>query len=82
MVYHGKFRHTLGRVQHIDLMSIIDIFYTDYRLDTQNVLLTILGLQGIKRFVQYLDSHPHKLVFYPFNYYDGSNIIRLTWSGN
>ena len=27
-------------------------------------------------------SHPHTPIFYPFNYYDGSNVIRLTWSGN
>ena len=24
---------------------------------------------------------PHKPIFYPSNYYDGSNFIRLTWSG-
>ena len=29
-----------------------------------------------------MDSHPHKLIFYLSNYYDGSNVIRLTWSGN
>ena len=26
MEYHGKFEHTLGRIQHVDIMSIIDIF--------------------------------------------------------
>ena len=26
MEYHGKFGHTLGRIQHITIMSIIDIF--------------------------------------------------------
>ena len=40
------------------------------------------GFQGIKRCVQYLASHPRKPIFYPSNYYDGSHIIRLTWSGN
>ena len=25
---------------------------------------------------------PHKPIFYPSTYYDGSNVIRLTWSGN
>ena len=27
-------------------------------------------------------SHPHKTIIYPYNSYYGSNIIRLTWSGN
>ena len=27
-------------------------------------------------------SHPHKPIFYPSNYYDGSNVISLTWSRN
>ena len=26
--------------------------------------------------------HPYKPIFYPYNYYYGSNVIRLTWSGN
>ena len=26
--YHGKFGHTLGRIQHIALMSRIDICYS------------------------------------------------------
>ena len=43
---------------------------------------TIPGFQFIKLWVQYLASHPNKSIFYPSNYYDGSNIIRLTWSGN
>ena len=43
---------------------------------------TLPGFQGIKRCVQYLASHPHKPIFYPSNSYDGSNVIRLTWSGN
>ena len=38
--------------------------------------------RGIKRCVQYLASCPHKPIFYPSNYYDGSNVIRLIWSGN
>ena len=44
--------------------------------------LTLPGFQGIKRCVQYLASHPHKSIFYPSNYYDASNVIRLTWNGN
>ena len=27
-------------------------------------------------------SHPHKPIFYPSNSYDGSNFIRIIWSGN
>ena len=42
----------------------------------------ITGFQGITLCIQYLDSNPHKPIFYPYNYYDGSNVIRLTWSGN
>ena len=38
--------------------------------------------KGFKICVQYLDIHPHKPIFYPYNYYDGSNIIRLTRRGN
>ena len=32
MEYHGKFGHTIGRIQHIALMSIIGICYTVWRL--------------------------------------------------
>ena len=34
MEYHGKFGHTLGIIQHIALISIIDIFYATCRLET------------------------------------------------
>ena len=43
---------------------------------------TLPSFQGIKQRVQYLASHPHKPIFYPSNSYDGSNVTRLTWSGN
>ena len=82
MEYHGKIGHTLERIQHISLMIIIDIFYTTCRLANQTVAPTFLGLQGIKRCVQYLASIPHKPIFYPYNSYDGSNFVRLTWSGD
>ena len=82
MEYHGKFGHTLGRIQKIALMSRIDLCYANCRLSTQTVAPNLPGFQGIKRCVQYLASHPHKPIFHPYNYYDGSNIIRLTWSGN
>ena len=78
MEYHGKFGHTLGRIQHISNMIRIEIFYTVCHLGTQTVAPTLTGFQGIKRCIQYTDSHLHKPIFYPYNYYDGSNIIRLT----
>ena len=43
---------------------------------------TIPGFHGIKSSVQYLYSHPHKPIFYPSNYYDGSNFVKLIWSEN
>ena len=43
---------------------------------------TLPGFQGIKRCVKYLAIHPHKPILYPSYSYDGSNVIRLTWSGN
>ena len=63
-------------------MSIIDLCYATCSLATQTVAHNLPGLQGIKRCVQYLASHPHKPIFYPSHSYDGSNVIRLTWSGN
>ena len=82
MEYHGKFGHTLGRIQQIALMSRIDLCYANCHLATQTVSPTLPGFQGIKQCVKYLASHPHKPIFYPYNSYDGSNVIRLTWSGN
>ena len=32
MEYHGKFGHTLGRIQHIALMSRLDVFCANYPL--------------------------------------------------
>ena len=77
MEYHAKFGHTPGRIQHISLMSIIDICYATYRLSTQTVAPTIPSFQGIKRCVKYLASHPHKPIFYPYNSYDASNLSGL-----
>ena len=62
-------------------MSIIESCHKACCLETQTVAYTIPGFQGIKNFIQYLASHYHKLIFYPYNSYDGSNFIRLTWSG-
>ena len=63
MEYHGNFGHTLGSMQHISLMSRIDICYTTCRLATQTVAPTLTDFQGIKRCVQYLASHPHNPIF-------------------
>ena len=61
-------------------MSRIDLCYAICRLATQAVAPNLPGFQGIKRCVKYMASQPHKPIFYPYNYYDGSNVIRLTWS--
>ena len=82
MEYQGKFVHTLGRIQHISIMSRIELFYATCFLATQTVAPDLSIFQGINRCVQYLYSHPHKPILYPYNYYDGSNVIRLTWSVN
>ena len=82
MEYNGKFGPTLSQIQHIALMSRIEICYATCSLATQTMALNLTGFQGIKRFVQYLDSYPQKPNFYPSNDYDGSNTTRLTWSGN
>ena len=82
MEYHGKFGHKLGRIQHIALMRIIDICYATCSLSTQTVAPTLPDFQCIKCCVQYLASHPHNPIFYPYNFYYGSNVISFTWSGN
>ena len=82
MKYHGNFVYTLGWIQHISIMSRIGICYKACLLANQTVAPTINGFQGIKRCIQYLDSQPHKTIFYPYNSYDGSNVIILTWSAN
>ena len=78
MEYHAKFGHTIGRINQISLMSILDICCTAYLTANQTMSPTLPGFQGIKLCVQYMDSHPHKPIFYPSNYYDRSNVIRLT----
>ena len=57
MEYHGNFAHTIERIQQISLTSIIEIFYTTCNISTQTVAPNLPGFQGIKRCVQYLDSH-------------------------
>ena len=82
MEYSGKSGQNLGRIHHISLMSIIEICCEAFHLETQTVAPTLTGFQGIKRGIKYLYIHPHKPIFYPYNYYDGSHVIRLIWSGN
>ena len=69
MEYPGKSLHTLGEIQYIDLISIMDLFYAICHMDTQTLALTLTGFQGIKRCVHYLASHPHKPIFDLSNYY-------------
>ena len=82
MEYRGKFLHTLVLIQHISIIIIIDICYTSCHLWTQTVSPTLTGFQGINNCIQYMYSCPHKPIFYTSNYYDGSNVTRLIWSGN
>ena len=82
MEYHGKFGHTLRSIQQIFLMSRIDLCYVTCCLATKTVAHTLPGFQGINHCAQYLTNHPHKPIFYTSKYYDGSNLIRLTQSGN
>ena len=63
MEYHGKFEHTLGRIHHISIMSIIDICYTFFRLVIQTLSPTLPGFQGLNIFILYLSSRPHKPIF-------------------
>ena len=51
-------------------------------METKTVAPTITDFKGINFCIQYLSSHPHRAIFYTPNYYGGSNVIRLTWSGN
>ena len=82
MEYHGNFGHTLGRIQNIAIISRIDIFYTACHIATQTVAPTLTEFQYIKLYIQYMAIHPHRPIFYPYNSYDGSNFIIITWSGN
>ena len=63
-------------------MRRIDICYTACNPGTQTVAPTIPGFQGIRHCIQYMTSHPNTAMFHPSNSHDGSNVIRLTWSGN
>ena len=66
--------HTLRRIEHIALMIRIGICCIICCIETQTVAPILPVFQGIKHFVQYLASHPHKLIFFPYNSYDVSNL--------
>ena len=68
--YHGKFGHTIGNTQLIALMSIIDIFYTNYCLSIKNKAPTLPGFQCLKSCMQYLASHLYKYILILYNFYD------------
>ena len=61
-LHNGKFGHTLGRIKHISLMSIIEYFYATCRLSTKTFSSTLPGFQGIKYCVKYLSINPHKSI--------------------
>ena len=82
MEYYGNIGHTLGRIQWIDPMGIIEIFCANCHIATKTVAPTLPGYQGIKWCVQYLASNLNKPIYYPTSSYDVSNVIKLTWSGN
>ena len=63
-------------------MSRIEICYTAYHMLTQTVSPTLPGFQGIKCCIRYMASNHHETIFCPSTYYDVSNAIRLTWSGD
>ena len=82
MENYDNFKHYIGWIQHIAIISIIEIFYIDSCLGTQTITTNLPGFLCFKLCIHYLDSHPHKHIFYPYYYYDISNIIRLAWNGN
>ena len=51
-------------------------------MSTQTVAPTLNCFQCLKRCIIYLDVNPHKIIFYPSNSYDVSNVIIITWSNN
>ena len=44
MEYYGKFGHTIGQIQYIDIMRRNDIYYTTFRFGNQTVLYPFPGL--------------------------------------
>ena len=60
-------------------MRIIGICNIDFHLVTQTVAPTLPYFQGLHFCILYLDNHSNNPVFYPYNSYDVSNIIRPTY---
>ena len=81
MEYPGKLGHTIGHIQHTDIMRIFDIFYKAFLLVTQNMAPTTNGFQGLNKCIQYMANYSYKPVFYPYNSYDIPNIIISSWGG-
>ena len=52
MGYHGKFGYTIGRIQKISIMSIIDICYISFFLGTQTVAPNLTVFQGLELCIQ------------------------------
>ena len=77
MEYHAKFGHTILWIKNMDITRRIVICCIYCGLGTQNMAPNLPGFQGIKRCIKYIDSHYHKPIFNPSNYYDVSNLIRI-----
>ena len=48
---------------------------------TKTMAPTLPGFKGLKKCIQFIDTHPRNPILHPSNYYFWSNIIRLTWIG-
>ena len=80
--YHGKFVHTLGRIQNISITRIMELFYIVCHLVTQTVASNFSVFQGLKRCTQSVSTNPSKPILYPSKYYDVSNVIIFAWIGD
>ena len=71
---HNKLGHTMGRIQHISIISRIEFFYKDCFPGTQTSSPTLIGFQGLNICIKYLDNHPYKPTFFFSGSYDGSSV--------
>ena len=78
--YHGKFYHTIGHIQHNNIMTRIENGYLTCQKATKSVPPTLFGFQGIKRCIHFIADHTNKNIFYTCNDHYGYNVIRLTLS--
>ena len=65
MECHGKFVQNLGLIQHIYIISRIEICYTCCILLTLTVAPTLPGFLGLNRCIKYIANHP-KILYLPF----------------